>query len=113
MKKAFAAAFLIWLAAGAAAWAEEWQKAPLIDTKCLDKVKGDPDKHTTQCLIMCEKSGYGILLEDGTYLKFDKAGNEKALEALKATDMKDHIRVSVKGQRDGDSVKVETLAIEK
>ncbi|MEW6368670.1 MAG: hypothetical protein AB1714_28920 [Acidobacteriota bacterium] len=121
MKKAFAVALLIGLAAGQAAWADEYtkaaateyQKVPLIDKMCLEKVKSDPDKHTTKCLAMCASSGYGVLLEDGTYLKFDKAGDEKAIAALKATDKKDHIRVSVKGERDGDTFKVENLQIEK
>lgn len=94
------------------AWAETWKNAPLIDSMCLSKVKADPDKHPTQCLIQCSKSGYGILTPDGTYLKFDEAGNKQALDALKATKKKAGIRVTVTGDREGDTIKVKSVAIE-
>jgi hypothetical protein len=93
-----------------AAAAATWQGAPLVDQNCVEKVKAAPDKHTTTCLIQCAKSGYGIL-ENGKWLKFDSAGNEKALEALKATKKKDHIRVDVTGELAGDSIHVATLSI--
>ncbi len=92
--------------------AETWKSVPLIDTMCLTKVKANPDKHPTECLIQCSKSGYGILTSDGTYLKFDEAGNRQALDALKKTKKKDSIRVTVTGDRQGDTIKVASVAIE-
>jgi hypothetical protein len=95
----------------ALALAASWDKAPLVDHMCLEKVKADPDKHATSCLIKCAGSGYGILTGDGQWLKLDQAGNDKALAALKATKKKDHIRVNVTGERKGDTIEVATLAV--
>lgn len=95
-----------------AASAETWKNAPVVDTNCVSKVKADPDKHTAKCAIQCEKSGYGLLLADGTYLKFDAAGNAKALAALKATRKSDHLRANVEGDRQGDEIKVKSLTID-
>jgi hypothetical protein len=96
----------------AIAAAETWQNLPLVDHSCLEKVKADPDKHETSCLIMCSKSGYGVLTSDGTWLKFDEKGNEEALKALKATQKENGIRVTVTGEREGDSIKVSSLKID-
>lgn len=95
----------------ALALAGSWDKAPLVDHMCLEKVKANPDKHPTSCLIQCANSGYGILGSDGQWLKFDEAGNQKALAALKATKKKDHIRVNVTGERKGDTIEVASLAL--
>lgn len=104
----------IWIALSglpALALAASWEKAPLVDHMCAEKVKGDPDGHTTACLIKCANSGYGILGSDGQWLKLDKGGSDKALAALKATKKKDHIRVNVTGERKGDTIEVSTLAL--
>lgn len=100
---------LLALPFGAAA--ETWRDVPVVDTLCLSKVKADPDAHTTQCALQCVKGGYGLIAEDGTYLKFDAAGNEKTVAALKATTRKDHLRAVVVGERDGDSIKVGSVRI--
>jgi len=107
------------LVVGLALWAlpllssaDTWKNVSLIDGGCLSKVKADPDKHTKQCAIQCSKTGYGILTSDGTYLKFDEAGNEKAKAALTATEKTDHLRATVVGKRDGESIKVESLTMD-
>ncbi|MBZ5588263.1 MAG: hypothetical protein LAO05_06850 [Acidobacteriia bacterium] len=92
--------------------AETWSNVPLIDKMCVDKVKADPDKHETSCLLACSKGGYGVLTAEGTWIKFDKKGNEEALKALKATKKTDGIRVTVTGEKEGDMIKVSTLAID-
>lgn len=91
---------------------ETWKGVPLVDSMCASKVKNDPDKHTTKCALQCQMSGYGILAEDGTFLKFDKAGNAQALAALKGTKKTDHLRATVTGERQGDSIKVDSLALD-
>jgi VCBS repeat-containing protein len=111
MKKLAAVLVVIALAGATAAFAEEWTNVALIDHHCLSKFKADPDAHPTSCLIQCAKSGYGIITADGKWLKFDKAGNEKALEALKATDKKDHIRVNVTGEVKNGVLEVTQLSI--
>lgn len=95
-----------------AAVAETWKNVPVVDTLCLAKVKADPDPHTKQCALQCVKGGYGLLTPEGVYLKFDPAGDEKAVAALKATSKTDHLRATVVGERDGETVKVTSLSIE-
>jgi hypothetical protein len=98
------------LATGAAA--EEWKNVSVIDTHCLEKVKKDPDAHPTSCALQCVKGGYGILTTDGTFLKFDAAGDEKTAAALKATKKENKLRATVVGTRDGDKLKVTSLTLD-
>jgi hypothetical protein len=95
-----------------AAEAKSFQNVSLVDVDCSAKAKvqANPDGHTRDCAMMCAKSGYGVLVE-GKYYKFDAAGSEKALAALKASSKKDHLRVNVSGQLDGDTLTVESLAL--
>lgn len=94
----------------ALALAATWTNVPLVDHNCAEKYGKDPDRHTTSCLLTCASSGYGIL-ENGKWVELDKAGNEKALSALKATSRKDHIRVDVTGEQEGSVIHVRSLAI--
>jgi len=108
---------ILWVALAAilvlplTALAETWQNAPLIDQMCSAKFKADPDKHPVSCALKCASSGYGIFTPGGEYLKFDKAGNDKALAALKATKKKDHVRADVTGELKGDTIQVSSLTI--
>ena len=99
------------LALPAAAAAESWKNVSLVDQNCEKKVRDNPDAHTRACALQCAKSGYGILTAEGSYLKLDEAGSQKALAALQASDRKDHLRVDVAGEREGDSVKVASIAL--
>lgn len=103
---------LVTLAVPMAAAAETWKNVSVIDTECLKQVRDKPDEHTTDCALQCSKNGYGLLTGDGTYLKFDAAGNEKAIAALKATKKTDHLRATVVGKRTGDTVTVVSLSID-
>ena len=93
------------------ALAASWDKVSLIDTMCAQKVKGDPDSHSTSCLLKCANSGYGIQTGDGKYVKLDEAGNKLALAELKKTSKKDHIRVNVTGEQKDDVIHVSSLKI--
>ena len=99
-------------AATNAAAAETWKNVPVVDTHCVSKVKSAPDTHTKECALQCHKGGYGLLDADGRYLKFDAAGNEKTVAALKATTKSDHLRATVTGERDGETIRVSAIAIE-
>ncbi len=92
--------------------AETWSHVALVDKMCLEKVKADPDKHETSCLIACAHSGYGVLTADGTWVKLDAKGNDEALKALKATAKTDGIRVTVTGEKKGDTIHVSKLTID-
>ena len=83
----------------------------VIDVSCSKKVAADPDSHTRDCALMCEKSGFGILTADKKFLKFDAQGNAKITEELKASDKKDHLRVDVSGDVDGDTLKVTSVKL--
>jgi hypothetical protein len=107
---AAALAFALAAAAGASE-SQTFERVSLVDTMCIGKVKADPDKHTRACALQCKGSGYGILATDGRYLRFDAAGNEKAIAALKASDRKDTLRVDVTGTLDGEILAVETLTL--
>ncbi|MDQ6700350.1 MAG: hypothetical protein M3Z36_09205 [Acidobacteriota bacterium] len=88
-----------------AAYAETWT-GTLVDVMCKGK---DLAGHTTKCAISCAKSGYGIVLSDGKFVKFDEAGNAKTLSTLKATDKEKDLKVKVNGKMDGDTVAVESI----
>lgn len=94
--------------------AETWKNASLMDSMCASKaeVKASPDAHTTKCAIQCQKGGYGILAADGSFLKFDSAGNTKAAEALKSTKKTDHLRANVEGERKGNEIQVKSLSLD-
>ncbi len=110
--KTFAKALVVLvLTMPALALAGSWEKVSLIDHMCLEKMGKTPDNHPTSCLLKCAGSGYGILTSNGKWLALDKAGNEKALSALKATKKKDHIRVNVTGEQSGDTIAVSSLAL--
>lgn len=93
--------------------AEVWKNASLLDTMCSskEKVAKNPDAHPTSCALQCAKSGYGIMV-DGKYLKFDEKGNEQILSELKSTKKTDHLRVTVDGDRKGDTIAVKSVKLD-
>ena len=46
---------------------------------------------------------------DGKFLKFDEAGNTKALALLKDTKKESDLKATVVGSADGDTLKVESV----
>ena len=71
------------------------------------------EAHTRECLQMpeCQKSGYGVYTSDNKFLKFDEAGNRKALAAIKASTKLDDFEVEVTGEVKGDTIKVVSLKL--
>jgi hypothetical protein len=70
--------------------------------------------HTKSCLLMqeCQRSGYGIFTYDQKFLKFDAAGNQKALALIKNTaDKDDDYRIEATGELQGDTLKVTSLKL--
>ena len=117
-------ACLLALVAGAASAAEV--KGVLIDQACSAKaevrlvpgprIEGGmivAEAHTRECALMpaCQKSGYGVFTYDNKFLKFDEAGNRKALAALKASQKADDLQVEVTGEVQGDTIKVASLKL--
>lgn len=90
------------------AFAETWT-GTLVDVMCKGK---DLAGHTTKCAVSCAKSGYGLVLADGKFVKFDEAGNAKALAMLKSTSKEKDLKAKVNGSLDGDTVAVSSIALE-
>ncbi|MDA2929394.1 hypothetical protein MYX84_05505 [Acidobacteria bacterium AH-259-O06] len=85
----------------------------LIDAMCGEMSAANAEKvanHKVACALMpnCQESGFGIVLE-GKFLKFDQAGDEKALQLLKNTKKTDKMKVEVTGDFEGDTVKVSKI----
>ena len=91
--------------------AETWNNVSLVDVNCSAKAKDNPDGHTRKCALQCSKSGYGIVTADGSFLKFDSRGNEQAVAALKASHADDHLRATVTGDREGNTIKVKSVKL--
>jgi|SRR4051812_35722265 len=109
MKKLFVAVLLL---VTTVAYANTWNGVPLVDKQCSRKAAADPDAHTRQCAMGCAGSGFGIVTSDGKFLKFDKAGDEQALAALKATEKKDHLRVTVDGDEKDGVIAVKSVKLD-
>jgi hypothetical protein len=80
-------------------------------SNCSTKAAADPDSHTRECALKCQARGFGILTKDHRYLKFDVAGNTKITEALKSSDKKDHLRVDVSSDVEGDTLQVSSIKL--
>lgn len=92
--------------------AETWTNVSIVDQNCQSKVKDNPDAHQRGCVLKCSDSGLGILTAEGQFLKFDASGNEKAIAALEASDKEDHLRATVEGQQEGDTIRVESISLQ-
>jgi hypothetical protein len=92
----------------ATAMAESWS-GTVVDVMCKGK---DLANHTRQCAIGCSKSGYGIVLGDGKFVKFDETGNTKTLAALKASTKDKDLKAKVTGKLDGDVIQVESIELQ-
>ncbi|HTM48585.1 MAG TPA: hypothetical protein VL285_07895 [Bryobacteraceae bacterium] len=92
----------------ALAFAETWS-GTLVDVMCKGK---DLAGHTTKCAVGCAKGGYGLVLSDGKFVKFDETGNAKALATLKATSKEKDLKAKVSGSLDGDTVKVSSIELQ-
>jgi hypothetical protein len=91
--------------------AKSFNDVSVIDVMCSKKAAANPDAHTRECALACEKSGYGIITADGKFLKFDANGSAKAAEALKASKKTDHLRANVTGDVEGDTLKVASIEL--
>jgi Tfp pilus assembly ATPase PilU len=96
----------------ALAAAETFKDVPVVDVNCSSKAAADPDAHTRDCALKCAASGFGVVTKDKQFFKLDADGNTKIIEALKASDKKDHLRVDVTGEVHGDVLKVSSIKLQ-
>ncbi len=102
------------LLAGAAC-AETWT-GDILDVLCRPEnvaVGAKKCQQNRSCMLSdrCASSGYGVLLADGKFLKFDPAGSAKALKLLKAMTKETDLKVTVTGTATRDVIQVDTLDI--
>jgi hypothetical protein len=90
------------------ALAESWNGI-VVDVMCKNN---DLASHTRDCAISCSRSGYGIVLADGKFIKFDERGNAKALAALKASSKDKDLKAKVTGTLKDDVIQVEAIQFE-
>lgn len=96
------------LAMGAVAAAETWT-GTVVDVMCKNS---DLASHTAKCAVECSKGGYGLVLGDGKFVKFNETGNAKALAALKASNKEKDLKAKVTGTMQGDVIKVQEIEIQ-
>jgi uncharacterized protein YuzE len=89
--------------------AAEWT-GYLMDTMCAASRLDKAASHTTECMKSCKQSGFGLVTKDGKYIKFNEAGNIKALNALELTGKQDELLVKVTGDMNGNVIRVESVA---
>jgi len=99
------------LAVPAVGLAATFNDVPVVDVDCSKKVAANPDAHTRDCALQCAPSGFGIVTPDHKFLKFDQSGNQKVSAELKASNKKDHLRVNVTGEVQGDTLKVSSVTL--
>jgi len=99
---------LLAMLTAANALAESWT-GTVVDVMCKGR---DLANHTRDCAIKCAKGGFGLVLPDGKFVKFDEAGNAKALAALKASTKEKDLKAKVTGTLAGDLVKVESIELQ-
>ncbi len=81
----------------------------LMDTMCAAKKIDQAATHTADCMKSCSKSGFGLVTKEGEYLKFNEAGNARALKALDASSKQDHLEVKVSGTLKSGVIQVDSI----
>jgi hypothetical protein len=93
------------LALAASAFADSWS-GTVVDVMCKGK---DLANHTRDCSISCAKGGFGLVLADGKFVKFDESGNARTLKLLKASTKEKDLKAKVTGTLQGEVIKVSAI----
>ena len=78
----------------------------LVDASCA--AKAQKTSPTTECAPTAATKSFAIETADGRILKLDSTGNSKASAAMK-DNLKPESQVTVSGQLDGQTVKVDSI----
>lgn len=98
-------ALLGFLTLVAVAAAETWT-GTVVDVMCKGK---DLASHSRECAVACAKGGYGLVLADGKFVKFDEVGNSRTLGQLKKLSREKDLKAKVTGELAGDVIKVQQV----
>ena len=104
MRKLILLSVISAVAAPAATWT-----GSVVDVMCKGK---DLANHTKACNVSCAAGGYGLVLPDGKFVKFNEAGNARALAAIKATAKEKDLKAKVTGKMDGEVIQVSAIEIQ-
>jgi len=85
--------------------AETWS-GTVVDVMCKGK---DLASHTRECALQCAKGGFGLVLGDGTFVKFNESGNARTLAQLKKLEREKDLKAKVTGSRKGEVIQVESI----
>ena len=99
----------LFLLGSAMCLAESWT-GRLVDAACIDRQAHTSP--TASCEPTRSTTVFAVSLPDGKVVKLDSAGNAKAAEAV-ATGKPGAVNVTITGAMSGDTVKVESLEIQK
>ena len=88
-----------------ALYAESWT-GTVVDVMCKGK---DLSSHTRECAVSCSKGGYGLVLGDGKFVKFNETGNAKTFSMLKKLSKEKDLKAKVTGTLEGEVIQVETV----
>jgi hypothetical protein len=89
------------LALALPASAETWKNVMLLDVMCskLPRVMRAATEHPRACILECHEDGYGVVLNNGDFLKFDEKGSHLALDILRSDNAPEqNVRVNVTGE---------------
>ncbi|MBM3723805.1 MAG: hypothetical protein FJW40_00050 [Acidobacteria bacterium] len=100
---------LLFLALSCLPLAAETLTGTVVDVMCKGR---DLAGHTRDCAVKCAKGGYGLVLPDGKFVKFDEGGNARAFALLKAATKEKDLKAKVNGTLAGDVVKVQSLELQ-
>lgn len=109
-------ALVVGLAVSAGAQGQP-MKGTLMDIACSSHhaaEAGYTESHDKKCLLMdgCVKSGYSLVTADKKVLKFDKKGNDLALDLIKKTSHDKDWKVTVDGTVTGDTIAVSSIKMQ-
>ena len=88
--------------------AETWS-GTVVDVMCKGK---DLAGHTRDCALTCAKSGFGLVLADGKFVKFDETGNAKTLALLKKSTKEKELKAKVSGALENGVIQVESVELQ-
>ena len=88
--------------------AETWN-GTVVDVMCKGR---DLAGHTRECALTCAKSGFGLVLADGKFVKFDEAGNAKTLSLLKKSTKEKELKARVSGSLENGVIQVESVELQ-
>jgi hypothetical protein len=91
----------------------------LVDVACATEnaahpVAGFAAKHDKSCLQMpdCENSGYAVLTPDNKVIKFSSGSNAATKKLIAESEKKDDWKIKVTGVVEGDTITVQSLALQ-